>query len=202
MSSLLIVPVCVYTGIWGTLISVLIVYPIANSIPGSDTGGVYENFADSVSMIQNSVLLQNLLIGFVVTVTIYNCLVVYVTKYLSSIWHAILDNFRPLTIWMLSLFVHYSVSPNFGEVWTSPGSYIQLVGLMFLFLGTAVYDGKVAVCDSVVEYQSLIHAPTDPDVDNTISMTKSPLIYRKNSELKDLDEPTSNNKKKTYYSEI
>ncbi len=43
-----------------------------------------------------------LTISFVVTVTIYNCMVVYVTKYLSAIWHAILDNFRPISIWCVA----------------------------------------------------------------------------------------------------
>jgi hypothetical protein len=42
---------------------------------------------------------QALTISFVLTVTCYNCAVVYVTKFLSAIWHAILDNFRPITIW-------------------------------------------------------------------------------------------------------
>lgn len=42
---------------------------------------------------------QALAVCFVLTVTMYNCAVVYVTKYLSAIWHAILDNFRPITIW-------------------------------------------------------------------------------------------------------
>ena len=35
----------------------------------------------------------------------YNCAAVYVTKYLSAIWHAILDNFRPITIWYVILFL-------------------------------------------------------------------------------------------------
>ena len=43
-----------------------------------------------------------LTIFFVVTVTCYNCAVVYVTKFLSAIWHAILDNFRPITIWYVT----------------------------------------------------------------------------------------------------
>lgn len=44
-----------------------------------------------------------LTIFFVVTVTCYNCAVVYVTKFLSAIWHAILDNFRPITIWYATI---------------------------------------------------------------------------------------------------
>jgi hypothetical protein len=40
---------------------------------------------------------------------------VYVTKYLSAIWHAILDNFRPITIWVLDLYIYYSLFPGTGE---------------------------------------------------------------------------------------
>lgn len=39
-----------------------------------------------------------------------------------------------------------------------PGSYIQLVGLLFLFLGTAVYDGKITLCDDSHEYRSIAQA--------------------------------------------
>lgn len=184
-----------FEGIWGTLLTLLIVYPVANMIPGQDLGGRYESSADSLNMIARSPLLQNLLIGFVLTVTVYNCLVVYVTKYLSAIWHAILDNFRPLTIWMLGLFIHYSINPKFGEVWVYPGSIIQLIGLLFLFLGTAVYDGKVFTCDDPVEYQPLnTSAAAAGDYDKTpinmqsTHLTKSPLVYRKDRESLARDE--------------
>ena len=40
---------------------------------------------------------------------------VYVTKYLSAIWHAILDNFRPITIWVLDLYIYYSLYPGTGN---------------------------------------------------------------------------------------
>lgn len=39
---------------------------------------------------------------------------VYVTKYLSAIWHAILDNFRPITIWVLDLYIFYYLYPGTG----------------------------------------------------------------------------------------
>lgn len=40
----------------------------------------------------------------------------YVTKYLSAIWHAILDNFRPITIWVLDLYIYYSLYPGTGTL--------------------------------------------------------------------------------------
>ena len=100
-------------GVWGTVLTLLFVYPAAYAIPGPDNGS-YENFYDSVTMITSSKQLQTLVIGFVLTVTTYNCMAVYVTKYLSAIWHAILDNFRPITIWVLDLWIFYFFLPGTG----------------------------------------------------------------------------------------
>lgn len=85
-------------GIWGTILTLVLVYPIAYALPGADNGS-FEDPYDALAMVSNSSTLQYLVAGFVIFVTIYNCMAVYVTKYLSAIWHAILDNFRPITIW-------------------------------------------------------------------------------------------------------
>lgn len=133
-------------GIWGTLLTVLLVYPTAYYLPGDDNGS-FENPFDALTMINNNQNLKFLLIGFVVTVTIYNCMAVYVTKLLSAIWHAILDNFRPVTIWAVDLWIFYVLLPGtgLGESWTS-ASYLQLAGLLVLFLGTAIYNGDLPIC--------------------------------------------------------
>jgi hypothetical protein len=62
---------------------------------------------------------------------------------------------------------------GFGEAWEVPGSYIQLVGLLFLFLGTAVYDGKITLCDDSHEYRSI--AQTDGPVKKIVQETSSSL---------------------------
>jgi hypothetical protein len=140
-------------------------------------------------MIQSNPQLQNLVLLFVITVTIYNCMAVYVTKYLSAIWHAILDNFRPITIWVLDLYIYYSLYPGtaFGEKWVNPGSYIQLGGLLVLFLGTAVYNGSIVTCDN--GYESIDAGPDEkedrsgkgyiktPMTMASPSLTRSPMIY-------------------------
>ena len=40
---------------------------------------------------------------------------VLVTYLLDAVWHAILDNFRPITVWVVDLAIYYCVSKNFGE---------------------------------------------------------------------------------------
>ena len=56
-------------------------------------------------------------------------------------WHAILDNFRPITVWGTDLFIFYVVtsSGDFGEQWTQ-WSWIQVGGMFVLLYGTAVYN--------------------------------------------------------------
>lgn len=41
-------------GVWGVLIMVLVVFPWAQILPGSDQGACLENLADSWLMVQNS----------------------------------------------------------------------------------------------------------------------------------------------------
>ena len=130
-------------GLWGTALTLLLVYPAAYALPGEDSGS-FENPWDSMAMIASSSQLQMLVLCFLVTVTGYNCAAVLLTAYLSSIWHAILDNFRPITVWALDLAIFYVLLPGsgFGETWT-PYSYIQVGGMAVLIFGTAVYNGNV-----------------------------------------------------------
>lgn len=90
-----------FEGLWGTLLTVFVVYPLCYYLPGQDNGSFEDPF-DALAMVKNSPTLQYLIFFFVLFVTIYNCAAVYVTKYLSAIWHAILDNFRPITIWCVA----------------------------------------------------------------------------------------------------
>ena len=62
-----------------------------------------------------------------------------ITYMLNSVWHAILDNFRPITVWGLDLFIFYFITVKLGEPWTIY-SYVQLLGMFILLYGTAVYN--------------------------------------------------------------
>jgi hypothetical protein len=73
-------------GLWGSIIM----------LPGRDKGSIEDSF-DTLVMIQNSSAIRVMLVAFFVTITTYNIFCIYVTAYLSAIWHAILDNFRPVS---------------------------------------------------------------------------------------------------------
>lgn len=130
-------------GLWGTLICVFLLYPLAYYTPGSDHGS-YEDPFNTWFMIQNSSSIQIIYVFYFLTVFAYNVLACLVTFMLSSVWHAILDNFRPITIWAVDLFIFYGITHStYGESWTK-WSVIQLVGMLVLLYGTSIYNAPNA----------------------------------------------------------
>jgi len=131
-------------GVWGTVLMWGSVFPWAYILPGSDNGSL-ENVYDSWVMIKNSQSIQFVLFGFFITVMLYNVCGILVTKLGSSMWHTILDNFRPVSVWVTDLLLFYAITNGvFGEAWT-PFSFIQLAGLVILILGSMVYQGKIKI---------------------------------------------------------
>ena len=171
-------------GLWGTALSLFVIYPLAYMLPGSDVDGCYENPWNDFYMVSSSPVLPMLVVGFVFTVTAYNCSAIYVTSYLSSVWHAILDNFRPITIWGLDLFIFYQLIPgsSYGEQWLIPGSYVQLAGLAVLLVGTAIYNGNLGPFNVFEGSNSAIQDEMD-DVKtlamSSPSISRSPLLRQK-----------------------
>lgn len=129
-------------GFWSTLVCLVAVYPICYYMPGDDHGS-YESPLNTWVMFKNSSTIQVAFVIYFFAIFFYNLLAILVTYMLNSIWHAILDNFRPITIWITSVSIYYFVSKDFGEPWTK-WSIIQLIGLVVLLLGTAIYNAPNA----------------------------------------------------------
>ncbi|CAM9280043.1 unnamed protein product, partial [Ectocarpus fasciculatus] len=125
-------------GFWGTLICLFVLYPLAYLTPGNDHGS-FENPFNTYYMIMNSSEITWMVTLYILSITSFNIFCVLITFMLNSVWHAILDNFRPVTVWGSSLFIFYFIDPSFGESWT-PWSFMQLGGLFVLLYGTAVYN--------------------------------------------------------------
>jgi hypothetical protein len=126
-------------GFWGTVVCAFVLYPLCYALPGADVGGTMENPYDTIAMMQNSKPLQNMFFLYFLSIFFYNMLAVLVTFMLNSVWHAILDNFRPITVWGTDLFIFYYITTSFGEKWTV-WSWLQLAGMAVLLYGTAVYN--------------------------------------------------------------
>lgn len=56
----------------------LVVFPLAYALPGSDAGGCLENVGDAVAMVRHSRPLQLILLAFFVSVAAYNIFAIYV----------------------------------------------------------------------------------------------------------------------------
>jgi hypothetical protein len=81
---------------------------------------------------------------YFVSVFLYNIFAIYVTYLLNSVWHAILENFRPGAIWIVDLLLYYAFTHRaFGEAWTK-WSWLELVGMFVMIIGTAIYNGSVS----------------------------------------------------------
>jgi hypothetical protein len=131
-------------GLWGTLICLFVVYPLAYYLPGDDHGS-YEDPWNTMHMFANSSTIQWAFVIYFFAIFAYNLFAVLVTFLLNSVWHAILDNFRPITVWGTDLFIFYAITKagDFGEAWTN-WSYLQLFGMCVLLYGTAVYNAPNA----------------------------------------------------------
>jgi hypothetical protein len=126
-------------GLWGLIICVFLLYPLAYYYPGEDHGS-FENPFNTFTMIQNSQSVQIMFCVYFFAVLLYNILACLVTYMLDSVWHAILDNFRPATVWGTDMLIFYCVTAAFGEPWNQPWSFVQLFGMFVLLYGTAIYN--------------------------------------------------------------
>lgn len=134
-----------WEGFWGTLMMMVIVYPILWVMPGSDNGH-QEDPIDTWVMIKNSKPLAIVILTFMFSCATFNATGIAVTAMLSSIHRMMMDASRTLLIWAFGLFVHYYVdknSPN-GEVWTEY-SWLQLVGFVILVTGQSIYGEVLKV---------------------------------------------------------
>jgi len=125
-------------GVWGSVLCLLVVYPLAYYLPGDDHGS-YEHFGNTMAMILNTKSIQIMFGVYFVAIFGYNLFAVLVTFLLNSIWHAILDNFRPITIWLADMFIFYFINEAFGEAWIKE-SWLQLLGMAVLLYGTSIYN--------------------------------------------------------------
>lgn len=159
-------------GLFGSFLTVAVVYPLAGVVPGSDHG-VFEDLENTLAQLDNNPQLVRLSVVFCVSVFVLNSFSVLVTFMLSSVWHAILDNFRPISIWATQLIIYYYVSEdgNHGEKWTR-GSYLQLAGLAVMLLGTAIYNGTVRV-PGLAKPEDLL---AKGDLRSSPALARSPLL--------------------------
>eukprot|EP01032_Pedospumella_encystans_P020944 gene20944-23780_t len=174
-------------GLWGLLICVGIMYPVAYYYPGEDHGS-FENPFNTWVMLSNSLSVQLMFAVYFAAILMYNILACLVTYELDSVWHAILDNFRPATVWGADLLIFYCVTAAFGEPWNQPWSLLQLLGMFVLLYGTAIYNapnpgpikltGGAASCfidcsDEYEQHLPVVYVSSSSDVPSPPSSSSS-----------------------------
>ena len=136
-------------GFWGTVLCCAVLYPAVYMIPGNDMGSLESPF-NAMHMVASSGEIQVALFWYVGFIFAYNLLAIMVTKQLDSVWHSILDLFRPGTVWGFDLALYYAYGGQgagraYGEAWFGACSLYQLAGLVTLLLGTAVYSEMLQI---------------------------------------------------------
>lgn len=128
-----------YEGVWGSLVCMLVVFPICYFAGGEDA-------IDSVVMVENSTPLLCLVLTYIFSCATYNFAGMTVTSQLSAVHRTMLEATRTAGIWAIDLFVYYCVPGpkpgehvSFGEAWM-PYSWLQLVGFGLLVVGQLVYS--------------------------------------------------------------
>lgn len=143
-----------YEGLWGSLVCLIVVFPMCALVPGSDNGSL-EDTIDTVTMIKNNGALLGLIAIYIFSCATYNVAGMLVTNELSAVHRTMLEASRTLFIWVVDLVVH-SINANvsFGEAWM-PYSPLQLVGFAILLMGQSVYG-------SVIKIPGLYYPPDEP----------------------------------------
>lgn len=138
-----------YEGVWGSILCLLVVFPISAYAPGEDNN-CFEDTVDTFTMIKNSNALHALVWLYVFSCATYNVSGMAVTNNLSAVHRTMLEASRTMGIWLVDLFVHYVIDNpadpqiTFGEAWT-PYSPLQLLGFFILLCGQSVYGGVIKV---------------------------------------------------------
>jgi len=128
-----------WEGAWGSLIMIVVAYPLLWVIPGADHGHL-EDPVDTFWQMYHSGAIQAMVVVYIFSCATFNATGIAVTQALSAVHRMMLDATRTTLIWAFDLMVHYWFDPRspFGEVWNSY-SPLQLFGFAILVIGQAVY---------------------------------------------------------------
>eukprot|EP00929_Paragymnodinium_shiwhaense_P008582 TRINITY_DN11253_c0_g1_i1.p1 TRINITY_DN11253_c0_g1~~TRINITY_DN11253_c0_g1_i1.p1 ORF type:complete len:399 (+),score=107.25 TRINITY_DN11253_c0_g1_i1:84-1280(+) len=129
-------------GVWGICVMVVML-TIMYAIPGQDAGS-YENFIDSLQMIENSGTILAFVLMYLVSISIFNFLGVTIAGKLSAVHRTINDALRTSIVWIVQLIVYYAGAENYGTPWMAH-SWLQLLGFGFLVLGNLLNNAIVRV---------------------------------------------------------
>lgn len=122
-------------GFWGLLLCLTVALPLGSYLPYD---GLHEDTWDTFVMLKNNPQLCVLVVIYCLVILGFNVFAMRVTMYINSVTRNILDTVRTMFIWIILTVVHYTVSDNYGEPWSS-WSLVQLAGFVVLLSGLFIY---------------------------------------------------------------
>ena len=135
-------------GIYGMMVVMPIVLIAWLAIPGKQNGA-YEDLSDTFYRISRSGIIIGLLSYYLVGVFVHAIADSTITKYLSGVHSSLVSVGRTLVVWILELVLFYSLpapyNSQYGQEWSSPWSYVKIVGFTIVVASIFVYDGSLRV---------------------------------------------------------
>lgn len=131
-----------FEGLNGCLLSIFVAFPFAMLTHGPDNG-CYEDIIGAFTLPFYSPGLMALLIAFFLIIFLYNIFCIYITFLLSAIYHCVMDGLRPCAVWLTSLASYYILGWS-GQPWSTL-CWFELISMIMIFYGTAVYGGQVKI---------------------------------------------------------
>ncbi|KAG9390910.1 Solute carrier family 25 member F6-like [Carpediemonas membranifera] len=170
-------------GVWGSLITMFVVYPIAMLVPGSDPAfplpyKPMENVFDDFAMMFNNKLIFTFSCIYFLCILVLNYSGMLVTSALTAVHRTIFEAVRTLAIWITDLFIYYLVISGgrhtvYGERFDLTWSFLQAAGFATLVFGMAIYNDLIRLPGIVFKYGDEVPAPEAKDVEMAESETLS-----------------------------
>lgn len=103
-----------------------------------------EKTADTFVMLENN---HNIIWGtviYIIAILFYNLFGMRVTQQYTAVHRTILEAIRTGCIWMVDLFIYYTMTRQYGEKWTN-WSPVELLGFVFVLTGTFIYNQVIKI---------------------------------------------------------
>jgi len=129
-------------GFWGICFggALLVVFTYARG----DAHGSIEDFADTLSMWENSEFLLLSSLMFVFSVGMHGICYVGVIQRWSNMTNVILESCQTATVWLVALALYYAGYESWGAKWDQH-AWLQLLGFVLLVLGNLIYNSLIRV---------------------------------------------------------
>ncbi|GKT31731.1 UAA transporter like protein [Aduncisulcus paluster] len=154
-----------FEGVYGMILTLLIVVPLLWLIPGNDNGHE-EDFFESFIMIGNNPFILVPTFAFIVSIVIYNVAGQNVTAITTCVHRTLLEALRSVLVWIISVIMGYTLHNSaLGEKLTW-WSFLEAAGFILITYGTLVYN-------QIVKHEGLFNYLVEKEPEDKKSLIES-----------------------------